>query len=204
MNRYMDLSTLTEAVEGLHCEPDAEVPDHWRLLPQEHWFWQPLPSGYQVGLVDGEPSLILLTDDRSNDELRRDVLNMINAQADFALEPITLLYPKNEVASWSEQCSEASAWIADQTAPTLLIDTITGPLDDAQKSDFCHAILTKANEYKTTVGRVIAWRRACTAWVEAQDPKADHRMTVEQMHQAVGDVSTFKMGHLPISDGDPR
>lgn len=168
MTRYIDLLNLTEAVRGLHCPIDADLPNDWMELPQDHWFWQPLPAGYRVGLVDGSPALLEITDERSIEDLQTTALAVINAQADIALKPITDLYPRSEIDSWSVQSEEAAAWLADQRVSTVLVDAITGPIGLQEKVEFCNAILNKADEYKAAVGVVIAWRRACTAWVDVQ------------------------------------
>jgi len=168
MSRYIDVLCLAEVVKGIHCPVDSVVPENWLQLPEDHWFWQPLPAGYRVGLVDGSPALLEITDERSIEDLQAEALAAINAQVDIELKPISDFYSRAEMDSWPLQSEEAAAWLADQRAPTVLVDAITGPLSYQEKVEFCNAILNKADEYKAAVGVVIAWRRACTAWVDVQ------------------------------------
>jgi hypothetical protein len=105
----------------------------------------------------------------SLDELKAAAFQMINAEADTALVPLTSQYPRGEIDSWPEQCIEARAWLQDQSQPTPLVDAIEPGMDTAYKELFCHAILDKAEAYKVSVGAVIAWRRAVSFWVDEQN-----------------------------------
>lgn len=171
MSRYIDLLTLTEALDGVHFSAEAADPSRWQELPPDHWFWQPLPAGCRVAVVDGAPALVAYTDERSLDELRDEALFAVYAAADAALHPITCQYPRAEIDSWTEQCLEAREWLANTSAHTPLLAAIAGRVNSEGMEALCLSVLSKADTYKSQVGSVIAWRRANTDWIGAQtDP----------------------------------
>lgn len=133
--------------------------------PKPGWQWDIYLQWLAAG---NKPESMTPADTRSIDELRASTLQAINAVADSTLAPITSQYPRAEIDSWPAQCTEASAYLADPSAPTLLITTISGDLDEGGKRAFCESILVKAEGYKLAVGAVINWRRSAAAWADAQ------------------------------------
>lgn len=126
-------------------------------------------EAYRLWLSEGNTLVSLAPEDsRSLEELRQAALMEVNASADVAMLPITTQYPRAEIDSWPEQCTEARGWMVAPQTETLLIDTITGPVDEADKRAFCERLLAKVNDYKLAIGTVIAWRREVTGWVLIQ------------------------------------
>lgn len=153
-------------------EPDCVI---WRdedgnsgIIRQGDEGW----ADYEFFLNAGHvPDTAVTVDSRTIEELRSQALTMINLQADNALAPITSQYSRSEIDSWPQQCVEVDAWLADHQADTPLIDAIMGPATSASKQAFCETVLEKTNTYKRSVGAVINWRRAVSAWAEAQQER---------------------------------
>jgi hypothetical protein len=99
----------------------------------------------------------------SLDNARADATARLSRAVDEALQPILSQYAAAEVASWAEQLTEASAWLADSTARTPLIDAICGGGD---KTTLCNTIVDKSIAYKQLSGPVFAWRGKCSTWID--------------------------------------
>jgi hypothetical protein len=153
-------------------EPDCVI---WRdedgnsgIIRQGDEGW----ADYELFLNTGHvPDTAVTVDSRTIEELRSHALLMINLQADNALAPITSQYARSEIDSWPQQCAEVNAWLVDHQADTPLIDAIMGSTSTADKQAFCEGVLDKANTYKRSVGAVINWRRAASAWAEVQQER---------------------------------
>jgi hypothetical protein len=129
-----------------------------RQIDEAEW------SAYQAWLEEGnvtEP----FDDGRATTLLdaSRDAAERLHRAADAQLRPVTSQYPTGEVLSWPVQLAEASQWLVDPAAPTPLVDSLC---DAAGKAEMCHAIIAKGAHYATLCGQVIAWRRACSVWIE--------------------------------------
>lgn len=164
--RYIDLNTQTEYIPAIHgaLPEDGQLPANLQALPDDHWFWQRLPEGKAINVVNGGLVLVDIEDVRTLDDLRSAALSLVNIAADKALLPLTSRYPSTEIQSWTEQAHEAMAWLTDNTVSTPLLDSIAAGAD---KMALCQGIVANAAVYKAAVGKVIAWRRSMAVRVQA-------------------------------------
>ena len=128
-------------------------------------------AAYQAWLDEGNvPEPYETAPTLSVEDARARASALLNLTMDAVLQPIVSTYSQGEAASWPVQLFEAAQWLADPNAPTPLIDPICVDVDKAQ---MCHAIVAKGAAYGRLCGEVIAWRRACSAWIETCSSVAD-------------------------------
>jgi len=79
-----------------------------------------------------------------------------SAEELFAVEvkTITAGYTDDEIKTWDKQLGEAAAFTADATAPTPLLDALTGATGVA-KADLVGRVISKANAYSAAVGEAL-------------------------------------------------
>jgi hypothetical protein len=104
------------------------------------------------------------------DQARGWASTQLNSAVDAELQPTLSKYAKVEAESWPVQLAEASQWLIDSSASTPLVDSLC---DAAGKAEMCHAIIAKGAHYARLCGQVIAWRRACSAWIDASNSVDD-------------------------------
>lgn len=90
----------------------------------------------------------------------------IAAAARTALAPVLLTYPEWERDTWPTQEKEARAWLADPAAATPLLDTIAQSRG-LELGDLVARVISKAAEYKTVAGAVVARHRTLVEAAEA-------------------------------------
>jgi hypothetical protein len=96
-------------------------------------------------------------------QARERAAERLSLTVDATLQPVLSRYSKGEAESWPVQLFEASQWLADPGVSTPLVDSLRG---DTDKSEMCHAIIAKGAVFAQLCGHAIAWRRACSAWIE--------------------------------------
>lgn len=126
--------------------------------------------GFQAWAKQNPPN----EDTQTLEMARIEATERLHAMVDQVLAPILARYPGTEAMTWPTQLSEAQAWLADpsRSVPTLLLDEIGGPFDEAGKQQFCEAVVSLANDFKIASGRAIAWRRECSDWIAQLDDGA--------------------------------
>lgn len=97
------------------------------------------------------------------DDLKAAKIVELNAACEAELSVLRAKYPESEVLSWDKQESEARAWVADNNAPTPLVDIMAAErqMDHAELID---RIIQKADQYTAMVGQVVGKRQ----WLEDQ------------------------------------
>lgn len=81
-------------------------------------------------------------------------IKKIEAEYSEAVKAITAGYTDDEIKTWDKQLGEAAAFTADATAPTPLLDALTGATGDA-KADLVGKVISKANAYSAAVGEAL-------------------------------------------------
>lgn len=111
--RYLNLTSLNEAVPGLHFNP-ADIPHDVIALPSEHWFWQPLPAGHKVVRSGDGIDCILQIDERTVDQLRQDAIKSIEAFAARVRSIVAGTSDPIEVAGWPNKRAIAERIASNQ------------------------------------------------------------------------------------------
>lgn len=82
----------------------------------------------------------------------------INACFEAAIQQITAGYPASETSSWGKQETEARAYVANNSAPTPLIDALASNRS-VDKAELVTRIITKADLFAGISGTLIGRRQ---------------------------------------------
>lgn len=148
---------------------------HYTLLDDTTVLWQddklasgilqPADEGWQAyldWLGEGNTPAPAMADPQLT---HAQAMTMVSLAFEQACTPLRETYPPAEVESWPTQATEAAAWLANDAAPTPLIDAVLWPWED--KAAFCAALCEQHHRYAAAMGERIAWRRMAEAAVDA-------------------------------------
>lgn len=94
----------------------------------------------------------------SFNDLVRNKKAEINADFEAAIQQITAGYPASETSSWGKQETEARAYVANNSAPTPLIDALASSRS-VDKAELVTRIITKADLFAGISGTLIGRRQ---------------------------------------------
>ena len=86
-------------------------------------------------------------------------LKEVNAWADEQMQVITANYPETEQQSWPKQEMEAAAYLADNTAPAIMLRKIAAERG-IEIADLVARVITKAKAFANLSGIVFGRRQA--------------------------------------------
>lgn len=86
-------------------------------------------------------------------------LSEINAAADRAIATLTATYPDREISTFDKQESEARAYSADPTAPTLLLSALS-QARGVELPELVRRVIAKADAFAVASGSIIGQRQA--------------------------------------------
>jgi hypothetical protein len=130
-------------------------------------------DGSQDGFIDDKLTPIskmaadlIINPPKSMSELKQLKRLEINTAFEQEMQQITGGYPASETSSWAKQETEARAYVANNTAPTPLIDalSISRGID---KAELVSRIIAKADLFATLSGQLIGKRQALEDAVNA-------------------------------------
>lgn len=91
--------------------------------------------------------------------IRAAQIAQINASFEISMAAIQLSYPASEVLSWQKQEAEARAFVANQSAPTPLIDALA-QARNIDKGELAARVIVKADAFASISGAAIGKRQA--------------------------------------------
>jgi hypothetical protein len=132
-------------------------------------------SGYFVAIdVIGEPATLPACDSKDAvligmlelqadesaqlDQAKIERLEIINAECDKSLTPVTASYPESEVKSWPQQVKEAEALATNPQAVTPLLDGIA-TYRGITTPELAAKVILKANAYAMASGAFFGKRQ---------------------------------------------
>ncbi|QTL95526.1 hypothetical protein [Aeromonas jandaei] len=92
-------------------------------------------------------------------------MGMVEDEFERACAPLRGASTQAEINSWAHQAAEARAYLADNRAPTPLIDGMTLPWED--KEELCRSLIAKSDRLSAAMGSILMWRRIAIAAVES-------------------------------------
>lgn len=120
-------------------------------------------------------TLEYIVQDRPVEQVKFDLINDINNNADQALKQLSAGYPERETISWSVQEREARSWLADNLALTPLVDAIAAARG-VPKNILVDKIIEKADLFALASGTILGMRQAKEAQVEASSTIEDLKL----------------------------
>lgn len=150
-----DSGFYVDEVHGQNMPPDA-VPitetEHAALLDgQSDGKLIKADAGGRPFLADPPPPTL--------DEARAAKLSDINEGAQMQLDEAFNSYPEAEQKSWPTQEREARAWLADNAAPTPMLNEIA-TARGLTLADLCARVVVKADAFAAQSGAIFGKRQA--------------------------------------------